>query len=735
MGETESGIYRGTVKRIIYRNQSNGYTVALILCDRVGELTAVGNLFDLEIGEEAEFSGNFTFHKNYGEQLNVVSYQKLIPSSAAAILRYLSSGTVSGIGPATAKKIVRKFGDRSLTVMENSPEEIAEIKGITLSKAETAAKELREHRSLRECTTALLQFGISNSEAIEIVRILGVNCVKKIEENPYILCSDKIGFTFQKAEEIAEKLEIPPEFPDRLGWGLVYILKHNLINGHTCLPRGKLLSVAKEMLDVNLSNITDALDEFVYNSTLAEKSVEGQQFVYLREYYDAECRIAGRLMLIDSAAAKLDSANEKEIKEIQKEVGVNLEQFQRDAVAMSVESGVLVLTGGPGTGKTTTLKAIIEAMKKRDLKLSLAAPTGRAAKRMSELTGIEAKTIHRLLEVEWQEGEEKHIFARNPKNPLDCDLLIIDEFSMVDTLLFESVLDALRLGCRIILVGDPDQLPSIGAGDLLHDIISSERIKCVCLKKVFRQANDSLIISNAHRIIAGYEPELSVRDRDFFMIDSRVPSSALKKVRELYTERLPNAYGYDPMTDIQVLCPSKMMELGTLSVNNCLQKYVNPPADNKKEINFRSFVLREGDKVMQNKNNYDIIWRDDSGEGGMGVYNGDIGLIEKIDFSSATVFIRFDNRLAEYSTDDMQQIELAYAVTVHKSQGSEFDCVILPVLDTPPKLRYRNLLYTAVTRAKKQLIIVGKREIVLQMVENGRKTLRYTGLCEFLRGL
>ena len=457
----------------------------------------------------------------------------------------------------------------------------------------------------------------------------------------------------------------------------------------------------------------------------------GEIFLFLPKYYMAEEFIAARLSVLLKYAPPSEFMAEQEIDYIETRQGIRYEENQRLAIKMSLENGIMVLTGGPGTGKTTTLNAMIKILAGKGLEIALAAPTGRAAKRMSELTGCEAKTIHRLLEVEWDENDRQK-FARNEKNPLSCDVLIIDEMSMVDVLLFEAVLRALRLGCRLIMVGDADQLPSVGAGNVLADVLEAGCVPAIRLSKVFRQAMESLIISNAHRIIAGEPPVLDCKTSDFFMLRQADSFNAGQLVCELCAERLPRAYGFNPITDIQVLCPSRMMELGSRNLNNLLQLRLNPLKKGMKKIVFKGFELREGDKVMQIKNNYDILWTADSGENGSGVFNGDIGILEKIDPPSGVVQVRFDDRLATYYNENLGELDLAYAMTIHKSQGSEFECVILPVLDAPQKLLYRNLLYTAVTRAKRLLIAVGSRELLQKMVQNNRKTLRYTSLTQRL---
>ena len=509
------------------------------------------------------------------------------------------------------------------------------------------------------------------------------------------------------------------------------MLRHNTGNGHTCLPREKLLSTACALLSVGRDSVDIACDRLVEQEAILSKTEGDDELLFLPYLYRAEQYIAGRLAMMMQFPPPLAMAPDSEIDRIEAEQGIVYESRQREAIHAALRKGILILTGGPGTGKTTTLKAILNIMEKQGMKIALAAPTGRAAKRMSELTGAEAKTLHRLLEVEWTDSNKAN-FARNERNPLDCDAVIVDELSMVDVPLFESLLRAMRLGSRLIMVGDDHQLPSVGAGNVLRDILLSERVPCVCLTEIFRQSMSSLIVTNAHRIVTGKNPELARKDGDFFLLEERNPLRAARLLTELCCARLPKAYGFSPFDDIQVLCPSRKTPLGTAAVNARLQEALNPPALDKAEITVGGCLLREGDKVMQNKNNYELLWSRSDEEDGTGVFNGDIGILEEINRAKGYLSVRFDDRLALYTESDAADLELAYAVTVHKSQGSEYPCVVIPVLGAPPQLCYRNLLYTAVTRAKRLLVMVGSSSLVTAMVENDKRTLRYTALRSFL---
>ena len=724
-------IISGTVSHIVFSNAETGFTV-LELEDNGHTETVVGNLYGVAVGEQLEITGKFVVHNSYGQQFRAESFIKTLPSGTAAILRYLSSGVVRGIGPVTAKRIVQNFGDKTFEIMEHEPRLLATIKGISYERAEQIAEEIKGKRSLRELCLKLAQYGLSADESVSVFKVLGESAAEKIEENPYLLCMAGIDFDFERVDLIAEGLKLPEDSLERLCAGIVYVVRHNLSNGHTCLPMLKVIETAQKLLECDKTKLEDAVYELLERKELYNLLIDDVEFVALSEQYNCEHYIANRLLVEQTLGNKEHPVSDKEIRTVEKELQIKFEELQRQAVIESVEQGILILTGGPGTGKTTTVNGIIKVMENRGLKVALAAPTGRAAKRMTELCDKEAKTIHRLLEVGTSDDGKEHIFVKNERNPLDFDAIIIDEMSMVDTVLFDSLLKALRLGTRIILVGDSDQLPSVSAGNILKDLIASECFKSIRLNKVFRQAMQSMIVVNAHRIVNSEELELDRNDSDFFMLDSKTASKASELVVDLYCRRLPEAYGFSPKENIQILCPSKKMELGTVNLNNILQARLNPKREGVPEIEFKGFVLRCNDKVMQTKNNYDVVWEDDQGNVGMGVFNGDVGTIEEIDVINRSLKVRFKDVVAEYSGDEVTQLELAYAITVHKSQGSEFDCVILPLLEFPYPLRYKNLLYTAVTRAKDKLIIVGSREVLRSMAQNDRKTLRYTALKSML---
>ena len=512
--------------------------------------------------------------------------------------------------------------------------------------------------------------------------------------------------------------------------GVVYIIKHNLENGHTCLPREKIIAPASEFLSCSYDEIEKITDDLIEDKELIEKELDGTPFLFLPNVYMTEKRIADRIKVMLSFPPPKGRPVEEDIDLLEEKQGMKFESKQREAIMTAVKRGLLVLTGGPGTGKTTTLKGILSLYEKRKLRVLLAAPTGRAAKRMSEVTGREAKTIHRLLEVQWGEND-KQKFTRNMQNPLECDAVIVDELSMVDIHLFHGLLDALPLGCRLIMVGDSDQLPPVGAGNILHDIIKTDLLPVVSLTEVFRQAMESLIVTNAHKIVKGEYPELDKTDKDFFFLQRENVTLAASTVIDLYTNRLPKAYGYDSINDIQIICPSRKGENGTVNLNKSLQKLLNPPSVQKEEIEQGGRIFREGDKVMQIKNNYDLFWTRGK-ESSSGIFNGDIGIIETVNPNAKLMKIRFDDRLAIYEFENAKELEHAYAVTVHKSQGCEFEAVIMPVSGIPPMLSYRNLLYTAVTRAKTRIILVGSKGQIAAMVDNDKKTKRYSALKYFL---
>lgn len=560
----------------------------------------------------------------------------------------------------------------------------------------------------------------------------GDESISCVQEDPYSLCAPEIGLGFQIADQIAQSMERPQDDMSRVQAGVVYVIRHNVNNGHTCVPRDALIKVAAKLLGVDPELAGDAVEELWGSFVLMQEVFGGREYLFLQQQHLCEQYIAGRMKAMLRAPANAIAGADMHIGTIEEREGIKYAGKQREAIKAAMEQGVLILTGGPGTGKTTTLNAIIRILKQAGERVLLAAPTGRAAKRMSELTGEESKTIHRMLQVDWDERDQP-FFNRNERNPLECECLVIDEMSMVDAYVFESVLRALPIGCRLILVGDSDQLPSVGAGNVLGDLIAAGLFPTVQLKEVFRQSLESLIITNAHRIVAGEMPEMRRRDGDFFFLPGGGPEQARELVAALCGTRLPKSYGYSPFEDIQVLCPSRKGELGTVELNKLLRETVNPPKEGKSQVKISGQLFREGDKVMQVRNDYQLPWSREDGSEGQGVYNGDMGVITRIDKPGGAIEVRTDDRLVVYDFEKAgEELEPAYAVTVHKSQGNEFNAVIIPVMRVPRQLCYRNLFYTAVTRAKKLLILVGESGVVREMVQNDRKTQRITGLREFL---
>lgn len=724
----------GTVETIVYKNEETGFTVLEL--DKDGELiTVVGELSAVGEGEILTLHGSFRTHPSYGTQFKAVAAQQKLPSSAAAILRYLSSGAVKGIGPVLASRMVAEFGDDTLQVLENEPDRLSCIQGISPAKCEKLKEELGRMFGMRSIMLFLSQFGIDSSTSVSVWKRWGTMSKRMIEENPYLLCCEEIGMEFDQCEAIAKKLGIPPDSSYRIEAALQFVLRHNLYNGHTCLPLDKLLPTAGALLNQNQTMIEKSMEILLRRKELNIVDVNGRDYVYLPEYLEAERFIASRVRFMLSADESCaPKAKEKEkIEALQQKNGISYASLQKEAIEQAISHHLFILTGGPGTGKTTTINAIIELLEEGGNQVALCAPTGRAAKRMSEVTGKDAKTIHRLLEVDFANPSSLQ-FKRNEKNPLPYDAVIVDETSMVDIPLMRSLICALKLRCRLILVGDSDQLPSVGPGNVLRDFIESECIPQVRLTEIFRQAQKSLIVTNAHAIVHGQMPELKKHDNDFFFLKRERAEQIKSTVLDLVSSRLPKSYGYSPTADIQVIVPTRIGAVGANNLNQSLQERLNPPAPNKGEFESNGRKFRVGDQVMQIKNNYDILWQKDNGEEGMGVYNGDIGFIESIDRPTKTLLIRFDDRVAEYLFEMAPELELAYAITVHKSQGSEFEAVVMPLTSYKSKMHYRNLLYTAVTRAKSRLILLGQEKTIAEMIANNRKTVRYTNLKEMLLG-
>lgn len=720
----------GTVENILYRNEMNGYAVVDI--DAGGELiTAVGELGDVEEGEGLILEGQYINHKKFGTQFRADYCERKLPDTVVNIEKYLASGAIKGIGPGLAKKIVNVFGAQTLEIMENNPHRLSEIKGISAAKCEDIAAETRKLFSLRCIMTFLQKYDVKSQYAMNTYKKFGTDAIELMKLNPYILCGDSIELDFTKADSIALDLHIDRTSEKRIIAGIQYILKANSAIGHTCLPLSILCTKATRALEIGESDFYAAYNSALDEHELFEYWKKEREYVYLPDYYYAEQFIADRINILKDFTSPEDFNYDVLIDIEEEEHNIRYEKIQRQAITSAVSRGLMILTGGPGTGKTTALNAIISIFEKQGRNVLLAAPTGRAAKRMSDLTGKEAKTIHRLLEVVYDVGG-KLTFAHNENNPLECDVIVIDEMSMVDVILFEKLLRALRLGCRIIMVGDSDQLPSVGAGNLLSDLIECGIVPVVTLKEIFRQAQKSCIITNAHKIVSGEYPDLTQKNNDFFFFKRSDYGKSAELLADLAENRLPKAYNINPVDDIQILCPSRKGTLGTVELNKLLQEKLNPSSRKKAEHKGYMYIFREGDKVMQTKNNYDIVWRKDD-EQGTGIFNGDIGRIVSINNLDKLAVIDFDGRNAVFTFDQLPQIELAYAITVHKSQGCEFEYVIIPVMDGFSKLSYRSLLYTAVTRAKKMLIIIGQEEEIQKMVDNNRSARRYTCLKKMLK--
>ena len=721
----------GIVEEVTFQNDSNGFTVLDISVDN-DYLTAVGVMPGVTAGETVTLTGTYTTHPSFGRQFKVSAFSRCMPETSEQIYKYLASGVIRGVGPKKAMSIIEKFGSDTLEILENEPERLSAIKGISLEQAKSIGEDFKKQYAMRTVMLGLEKYGFSPSECIRIFKKLGIQAVQKVEENPYALCSLGLGISFERAEIIESKLEKKP-LPDyRISEGILHVIRYNSLNrGHTCIPRDKLLKPAADLLEVTQDEIDIAIDKLVSTAQLKVAEIDSKEFVFLPSAYLAEKNIAKRISIIANFGFPGAPQLADWIDYIEQKNQITYETQQRIAIATAAKKGLLVLTGGPGTGKTTAIKGIINIFEKQNLDIALAAPTGRAAKRMSEVTGMEAKTIHRLLEVEWDEYD-RPVFRRDASNPLDCNALILDELSMIDIHLFASLLEALPLGCRLILVGDSDQLPPVGAGNVLQDLILSDVLPVVCLNQVFRQAMESKIITNAHKIVNGETPDLKNDGKDFFHMERPSTASTAQTVVELCAERLPKAYNWDSFSDIQVICPSKKGDTGTQNLNKLLQNALNPQEKGKDEILVAGRIFRVGDKVMQIKNNYNIEWESPS-EKGTGIFNGDIGTLTAIDIKTMLVTVNFDGRVAVIPGEYLSELELAYAITVHKSQGSEFKAVIIPAINVLSNLAYRNLLYTAVTRAKDLLVTVGSAETIEQMTQNDKKAKRYSALAHFLK--
>ena len=741
MSETVTGY----IDHVIFRNEDNGYTVMVLKgMEEERELTCVGTFPAITQGAAIEASGNYTTHPVYGRQFQIASYVEKMPEDALAMERYLGSGAIKGIGAALAARIVRRFGDDTMRIVEEEPERLAEIKGISEKKAMEIAEQMTEKADMRRAMIFLQKYGISLNLGAKIYQKYGQTVYGVLQENPYRLAEDISGVGFRIADEIASRIGIHTDSDYRIRSGMLYTLLQASGEGHIYLPKEELFSRASGLLGVDPSYMEKHLMDMVVDRKLILKETEDGAVVYPTRYYYLELNSARMLCELNILCPEDEEMMEKRINRIEKETGTRLDEMQKQAVAAAASHGLFILTGGPGTGKTTTINAIIRYFEEEGAELRLAAPTGRAAKRMTEATGYEAQTIHRLLELngmpeEEQEGRAVH-FDRNSENPLEADVIIIDEMSMVDIALMHSLLLAVTAGTRLILVGDENQLPSVGPGNVLRDIIRSGCFPVVELKKIFRQASESDIVVNAHKINRGEQVTINNKSRDFFFLKRYDADIIIRVVIALIQEKLPRYVDAKPY-EIQVLTPMRKGLLGVERLNQILQRYLNPPDEKKKEKEIGQRLFREGDKVMQVKNNYQLEWEilgryKIPVDKGVGVFNGDTGIMTEINEFAETATVEFeDGRQAEYSFKQLEEQELAYAVTIHKSQGSEYPAVILPILSGPRMLMNRNLLYTAVTRARKCVTVVGSETTFAEMIRNEKQQQRYSSLDRRIREL
>lgn len=723
----------GTVEHVIYYNEENGYTICDMSTGDDEIITVVGLMPMTGEGDRMCVFGKWTHNPKYGRQFSVSRYERVMPADVESIYRYLSSRTIKGVGPKTARRIVEEFGEDTFDVIENHPEWLANIKGISPKLATAISENFKEQSGVR---SAMMFFGeyFGTATTLKIYKKWGSRAVDVAKQNPYRLCNEIDGIGFERADGMAEKLGFLNNNFDRIMSGINYVLmKNDTLNGHTCLPCEKLCESAAALLEVDTDETDRAIIELLREGKLVARRSGERVMIYRAEAYDAERYIAEKLLQLDKMCASVDVTDiGRFIENEEMRSGISYASLQKKAIEDALRYGVMVLTGGPGTGKTTVVRALIRIFDSMGFDIALAAPTGRAAKRLSEATSMEAKTVHRLLEMTY-DASGSFAFCRNEGCLLDEQIIIVDEASMIDTALMCALLKAIKPGARFIIIGDSDQLPSVGAGNVLCDIIDSERFATVRLTEIFRQAQQSLIITNAHRINSGLLPELAVKDNDFFFMPRRTDREIAATVSDLCLTRLPRTYGEMGRSGTQVIAPSRKGEAGTESLNILLQSRINPPAKNKKEHKFRDRVFREGDKVMQIRNNYDIIWSRVSDEkSGNGIFNGDIGTVEEINTADSVMSILFDDRRVQYEFSMLEDLEHAYAITVHKSQGSEYPIVVIPMCSAAHMLLSRNLLYTAVTRAQSMVILVGREDIVSEMVSNNRQSMRYTGLRELI---
>ncbi len=720
----------GSVEQVIYANEENGYMVCDLGTDDDDLITITGVMPYVNEGDSLTVWGEWKHNPRYGRQFVVSQYERYMPANASAILRYLSSGAIKGIGKKTALKIVEEFGDNTLEVLENHPDWLSDIPGISLRKAKQICEDFKAKAGIR---TAMLFFRdyFGATTTVKIYKKWGSAAIDIAKNNPYRLCDEIDGIGFERADSMAMKLGLEKDSYARLVSGVAHVIRYNAAqNGHVCLPREKLIQASSHLLGANAEKINEVIDDMIATGKLKYSRFGETVYLYDKFAYECECYIAEKLDLLDKVCPAVDVSDANFfIEKEERKNGFTYALMQKKAIIGALESGVMLLTGGPGTGKTTIVKALIDIFHSMDMKVALAAPTGRAAKRLSEATSHEAKTIHRLLEFEYAtDDSDRPGFRKNENDLLEENVIIIDESSMIDNILMSALLRAVKPGARVILIGDADQLPSVGAGNVLHDLLECGRFTTIRLDEIFRQAQQSLIVTNAHMINRGEVPRLDVKDNDFFFLPRSSDEDIAFTVTDLYKNRLPRTYGADTVANIQVISPSRKGDAGTENLNVLIQSALNPPSTKKKEHKHRERVFREGDKVMQIRNNYEIEWCREDDSTGTGIFNGDIGTILRIDGINECMEIVFDDKHVTYDFTSLEELEHAYAITVHKSQGCEYPIVILPLYGAPAMLLTKNLFYTAVTRAQKMVVLVGRADVAKTMVSNTHTSLRYTCL-------
>ena len=716
----------GTVQSVIFQNEENGYTVLRLVTEEGELITVVGCIPCAAPGEHLGVSGTWETHPQHGAQLRAEEVERRLPEDAEELISYLGSGICKGLGPATARRLVERFGAETAEVISSQPEKLSLIKGITARRAMEISESFRRHMGLRRLMAFLAQYGLPPVLAIRLRQIYGDGALDAIRRDPYLLSADAGGLPFSAADEIAMSMGFSARSPERLRSALLFELSHNEGNGHVFLPRPKLLAATAQLLG-DEDGVEEALDTLIDEGKVSSETVANVEACYLLRLHEAEDYACRKLLNLLSATADVSSRAGRTVDEIEQSQGITYAPLQRKAVELAAEHGVLILTGGPGTGKTTTVRGIVSLFERMGLAIVLAAPTGRAAQRLGELTGREAQTIHRLLGMSWNEATHEVTFTKGEKEPLEADAVIVDEMSMVDLPLFAALLRALRPGTRLVMVGDADQLPSVGAGNVFSDLIRSGKVETVFLREVFRQAERSAIIRNAHAVNAGEPPRLQNDQGDFYFLCRRDAQRAVSTVVELCQSRLPEKMGI-PVGDIQVLTPTRKGPAGTENLNRLLQDALNPAKPGQPEVRWGERVFRPGDRVMQTRNDYDILWEKEDGTVGSGVFNGDVGRIQAIDPAGEWLAILYEDRKALYSLEMLSEIDLAYAQTVHKAQGSEYPCVVLCAMPSAPGLMVRGVLYTALTRARELLILVGDDVAVREMAANDRRARRYSGL-------